>query len=336
MEKMLCIGSACKDMFLPTEDGLIIDTPEDLVAKKKIAFELGAKYDIRQRHEALGGCSVNVAVGVAKIGKKTACHSLVGRDEIGKWIKQELSKTGVDTSGVFDTESAYSDFSAILIDQGSGERTIFSSHGSSRILKINTDVVANYERVFIGDLSGDWKGNLENIIEIARRDGIKLAFNPRQQMIHDDAHFVRNVIGMSEIVLLNKDEAVEILLGTDKRVSPSDADDEVFLLGEMLKTGSGCVAITDGIRGAWAGDGAMMVHADALRHDSVKDTTGAGDAFASGFIGAILNGRNIEDAICWGIVNSSNSIRYYGGQEGLLSTDELMTLSDNVRPEKII
>jgi len=61
---------------------------------------------------------------------------------------------------------------------------------------------------------------------------------------------------------------------------------------------------------------------DALVRKAV-DTTGAGDAFASGFLAAHLKGKNIGEALQWGIINSSNSVTEYGGQKGLLTQEEI-------------
>jgi len=71
---------------------------------------------------------------------------------------------------------------------------------------------------------------------------------------------------------------------------------------------------------------------DALVRKAV-DTTGAGDAFASGFLAAHLKGKNIGEALQWGIINSSNSVTEYGGQKGLLDEKNINLLIDKVNVE---
>jgi ribokinase len=323
-------------MFFPTDEGVILDTPEDITASRKIAFELGAKYHIKQRHEALGGCSVNVAVGLVKLGFDVSCYACVGSDMVGKWIMEEIGSCGVNSSSILAIPGTPSDLSAIVVDESSGERTIFSSHGASLSFKAEKDIIGTPEWIFIGDLSGDWRGNLETIIEKAKNEDISIVFNPRQQMIHEDPDFVYDVIGMSEIALLNKDEAIEIVMKSSKVVSSEGLDQEHILINEFMKTGVRYIVITDGIRGAWASDGLKTFHVDALRHDeSVVDTTGAGDAFASGFIGAVLNGKELQEAAAWGIANSSNSTKFYGGQAGLLKKDEIDKNSRSVKLKEL-
>jgi len=102
MKKVVCIGSSGKDIFFPTREGVIVETPEDLESQKKIAFELGAKFHINDRFESMGGCAVNVACGLARLGVPSACYTVVGNDMIGRWLKEELDKESVDTGLVVE------------------------------------------------------------------------------------------------------------------------------------------------------------------------------------------------------------------------------------------
>jgi len=74
---------------------------------------------------------------------------------------------------------------------------------------------------------------------------------------------------------------------------------------------------------------------DALVRKAV-DTTGAGDAFASGFLAAHLKGKNIGEALQWGIINSSNSVTEYGGQKGLLTQEKIEEFVSKVNIEKLV
>ncbi len=82
--KIICIGSSSKDIFFPTDEGVILETPEDLTSQRKIAFELGAKFRAEDRYEALGGCAANVAAGLARIGFETEYYTKIGDDDLGK------------------------------------------------------------------------------------------------------------------------------------------------------------------------------------------------------------------------------------------------------------
>ena len=53
------------------------------------------------------------------------------------------------------------------------------------------------------------------------------------------------------------------------------------------------------------------------------ERTGAGDAFGSGCISALIKGKSFEEALLWGTVNSASVIGYIGSQKGLLREHEM-------------
>ncbi len=321
MIKVVTIGSICQDIFFPTDEGVVFDTPEDVLSQKKLAFELGAKYPIEQRHESFGGNSVNVAVGLAKLHVDVTSYTTIGDDTIGKWIQKELAKTGVKTNGLKIEENCGSDMSAIIVDEKSNDRVIFSSHIANKKLKFDALRIGNPGWIFIGDLSGDWQDITDDIISFARKNNVHLAFNPRQKTIHEDVKKVIKTVSSCELLFVNKDEAMEIVSGYGENILPELLNEEEYLAKILHEIGARIVSITDGLRGAWAYDGALFVHVDSKKQENVVDSTGAGDAFTSGFFAAHMNGNDLAASLRWGSANSSSSVAQYGGQEGLLSRD---------------
>jgi len=57
--------------------------------------------------------------------------------------------------------------------------------------------------------------------------------------------------------------------------------------------------------------------------DVGRARTGAGDAFASTFVAALIKGNNIEGALQWAPINSMSVVQKVGAQAGLLSEREL-------------
>lgn len=317
MSKVICIGSACKDIFFPTGEGIVTDTPKDILSQKKITFELGAKYKIEERAEALGGCAANVAVGMSRLGVETACYSHLGDDENSHWIEKQLKADGVGIDLLTYKKDFPGDLSAIVVDKASGERVIFSNQKVNGELEIEEEKVKNAEWFFVGDLHGDWEKKLDTIYEIAKNNNVKIANNPRQANLHDNPRKILEIIPATRVLFLNKDEAMEILGASEKRHSFEELKKEKFLLEEFKNMGPDTVVITDGERGAWAIDGKNFIHADALKVKAV-DTTGAGDSFTASFLAAYIKGKNLEECLCWGIANSSSEVQFYGSIEGLL------------------
>jgi ribokinase len=321
--EIICIGSACKDVFFPTSEGKVIDTPEDLLAQKKIAFELGAKYKIETRYEALGGCAANVASGLSKLGIKTACYSRIGDDQIADWIKKELEKNGVDANLISNEKNCPSDMSAIIIDKESADRVIFSNQKANSFLEINPDEINEAQWYFIGDLHGDWEKDLDVIFAAAEKNDIKVAWNPRQINIHDNVKKIVEYISKTEILFLNKDESIEIISSLSEKYSHEELNQEEFLAKKLHELGAKIAVVTDGIRGAWTYDGNKFLFVPGKKVDAV-DSTGAGDSFGSAYLAGYIKKKSLEECLDWGIANSSSVIQRYGSIEGLLNEKSII------------
>lgn len=328
MNKVICIGSSTKDIIFPVLDGEIVETPKDLESQKKIIFELGAKYQVSEgRHESIGGCAANMACGLARLGIEAYCCTKIGDDHSGEWIKRELGKNGVKTDLVQIGAGHRSDLSAIIANVPSEDRIVFSDRDSNEKLEIIPEEIKEVgaEWIFVSSLNGNgdenWSDKLNKILSLASQDNIKIAFNPGQKNIKCDLQKIIAAVRQSEILIINKDEAIEIvdkLNGFDER----RMNDEEFLAEKLNKLGAKVVAMTDGTRGAWGFDGQEFLHVDA-REEKVADSLGAGDAFSSGFLAAQIKGKNLQESLEWGIANASSVVKYYGAVEGLLKEKEI-------------
>jgi sugar/nucleoside kinase (ribokinase family) len=78
------------------------------------------------------------------------------------------------------------------------------------------------------------------------------------------------------------------------------------------------VCLTDGKKGAYASDGQKIFYSPIKKVKTV-DVTGAGDAFASGFLGFYLKGASLKKSLKMGILNSASVVRYIGTTRGLLA-----------------
>ncbi len=333
MARIITIGSVSKDIFFPTSEGIAINTPEDLLSQKKLAFEFGAKYHIDERFESLGGCSVNVASGLAKLGESVSVYTTIGDDMTGRWIYSQLEKSGIGLEYLSAKGGCKSDLSAIIVDQGKEDRIIFSNQVANQKLVIDAQRLSDsgVEWIFIGDLSGNWQSNLDAVVAVAKEKNIHLAFNPRQKTIHEDVEKIKEVISFCDLLFVNKDEAMEILMPAN---SDLVSDDETILISELRKIGVKNVVLTDGKRGAWATGNDEIFHVESLLVETV-DTTGAGDAFASGFFAARLKNGDVQQCLQWGIANSSSSVTKYGGQDGLLTQEQVIVMASQIDVKKL-
>jgi len=315
MNKIICIGSGAKDVFFPLSEAeiKIIDNPADVTAKKLMAFEYGAKFRINDRYEAPGGCAANASQGLARLGLNVFCYCRIGEDADGKWVEETLKKENVNTGLIQHDQKFRTDLSCILVNEAEGDRTIFYNRDANEKLIVKAeDLEADW--IFVSALNGNWEKNLDTILQAVKAKGIKLAYNPGQENIKDNLEKIREVIAQAEILFVNRDEATEIV--------NKNSDEAKLLFQELFALGAKVVVITDGKDGAYVSDGQKTIFAPA-QVKKVVDTTGAGDAYSGGFLAAYIKGKSLEECLQWGTANGGNSVKFYGGVEGLLRESEM-------------
>ena len=94
-------------------------------------------------------------------------------------------------------------------------------------------------------------------------------------------------------------------------------------MGNLQRLGPKTVVITDGKNGSYATTNDGKVYYNEAIHEEVVENTGAGDAYSTGFMGAVIMGKSIKEAIEWGAKNASSVIQHYGAQKGLLNIKEI-------------
>jgi len=335
MNKIICIGSSSKDMFFPTPGGVIIKTPEELDSQEKLSFELGAKYQVSKIIEVPGGCAANVAQGLARLKVDTACYSNIGGDKVGSWIKEELELEGVKTDFLYIDDTCISDVSAIVVDEKSKDHIVFFNRDANDKLEINIEKLKSAENIFISALNGNWEDHIDKILRVASKNDIRIIFNPGQRNIKDNPSKIIETVENSGILILNKDEAIEILMSKLSDDDKENLSDEIFLIGELKKMGPRIVAMTNGKKGAWVSNGKEVLFSKISIKNSV-DSLGAGDGFSSGFLSGVLNDESMENSLCRGMANSISVIKFYGAKEGLLKEKDMVKKIKEVNVEKLV
>ncbi|MCA9365086.1 MAG: carbohydrate kinase family protein [Candidatus Moranbacteria bacterium] len=330
---VLCIGSIGKDVFFPTNQGTIMETPDDMLSQKKIAFELGAKIYVEDRVECVGGCAANVATGIALLGTKTIINSIIGSDQTGEWLKEELEEKGVSIQNLQRANEKKSDLSMIVVDQRSGQRTIFVSRDVGEKLRVQENMLPKTSHAYIASLHGEWESNIQQILLYKERTGTKIIYNPGQHNIHQNVKKVLEMIAQTDMLFINKDEALEILSQQNDQEELKKQNDPQFLTNQLRILGTKMVIMTDGQNGAWAHDGQTFYTACCLSHTAI-DATGAGDSFLSGFVGAILKEKTPDQALQWGTANATSVVQKYGATPGLITIDRIEEEASKVEIKK--
>jgi len=323
-QKVLCIGSAGKDVFFPVSSGIVMEADEKLNCEKQFCFGYGGKVHVEDRFCAPGGCACNISIGLSRLSVDAHVLGNIGNDSDGEWIKNVLLEEGVNIENMCTVDDVHTDLSVIIVDANTGERTIFVNRDVGENLIIDSGDVVGFDWCFVGSLYGNHiQDNMKIIHDAVTKNEIKLVYNPGNNNIAKDETVVLDLIHHASVVFVNKTEAMKIVSKFDLSYNEEDLSSEYWLL-KILKShiqdDAGVVVLTDGLRGAWGYDGENLYHTDTI-NKPVHDSTGAGDAFSSGFFAGLLHGVSLDECMQWGSVNGDAVVDYYGAQQGLQTCD---------------
>jgi len=320
---VLAIGDVVTDAFIKLLDDRAVTYQNE--QGKWLAMPFGMKVPFDQALVIEGvGNAANAAVAFAKLGLSGGLVSNTGDDQFGRDMVNALKKNGVDTRFVHSNPGKVSNYHYVLWYKE--ERTILIKH---------EEYDYQWPRFREGDIpkwvyfSSISKNAMEYHDSIADwledHPDVKLAFQPGTFQMEAGVERLKRIYARTELVVLNREEAVYVTGG--------NYDDVHDLINRLHGMGPKIVVVTDGPAGAYASDGdnrfRMPLYPDPA---PPIERTGAGDAFASTFVAAIIHGANIEGALQWAPVNSMNVVQNVGAQAGLLTEEQIGELL-KVAPE---
>lgn len=305
---VMTIGAATRDVFVTSRH---FESRRDLRAPDGFdaCLPLGAKIPIDELVFETGGGATNAAVTFARFGLKTACVSRVGKDAGGMEILDQLKKEKVDVRGIQFDPKVRTAYSFILV-AGSGNRAILVARGASKELD-GAHIPWNALRsswLYATSLAGDLK-LLKSVFAHAARAGTRIAWNPGNVEIELGLKILKPFIARTDVLILNREEAAALC-----DASPRDLVAILHRLGSLPRV---CLVVTDGRHGAYAHARGATWHVPAQK-GKVVNTTGAGDAFGSGFTASLIRDGVIETALKAGTVNAHGVVTHMGAKAGIL------------------
>lgn len=310
MARIVSLGSALQDIYLVDHDDLV---PTSIGAESIFGKVLvGSKVDIDKISYEVGGGGINSAITFARHGHEAIFLGNIGRDPAGAAVVRTLDREGVDTSYINFLERKTTGTSVILLDSKSGERTILTCRGAS-------EQFGNFSESDLDLAQPDWlyattlRGDIDTLARFfkkAHEIGIKVMFNPGVRELEN----VKELVGLLkyvDVLNVNKSEAAKIVPGV--------------MLTELLyrlNNYVGTVIITDGPMGGIAGNGTEIYRFGIYEDRKVKDATGAGDAFGSGFLAHFAAGRSFRNSLVFASANSTAVVTKLGANKGILTGTE--------------
>ncbi len=296
-------GSATVDVFA-------------VISKKVKQISIGDKVLIDDLDIEVGGGGVNSAVALRRMGLKTAFLGKLGHDHNAFKILHELKKEHVKIIKTAPSKEK-SSYSFILTSTKEKDRIIYTFKGASDELSWNEIPKSQLKTkwLYMATMMGESFKTCKRLAAYAKEKGIKLMFNPSTYLAAKGKEYLKPILSNTNILVLNKKEAKLLL---NKRTDSIRA-----LLKSLKSFGLDAAVVTDGKKGVHAYDGKRFYYAKAPRV-KVVSTAGAGDAFASGFLAAVIKGNDVETALRIGSANAGSVIQYYGTKNRLLSYEQAL------------
>ena len=310
MARIVSLGSALQDVYLIDHD----DLAPTIIGEESIFGKIlvGSKVDIDKISYEVGGGGVNSSIAFARHGHEAILIGNISKDPAGNAIAAVLDKEGVDTSYLDYATNKSTGTSIILLDSKHGERTILTCRGAS-------EKFDNFSPDDLDLIQPDWlyvttlRGDMDTLLrffEKAKSIGTKIMFNPGVRELTE----TKKLIGLLEdvdVLLVNKKEASQIVPGVL-------LTELIYHLHNMVDT----VIITDGSMGGIATNGEESYRFGIYEDTKIKDATGAGDAFGSGFLAHLTSGKSFRSSLIFASANSTSVVSQVGANHGMLTGSE--------------
>ncbi len=322
----ITIGGAVEDIAFYTDEGVLVENKKDVLRQKLVGFEYGAKIPVNKCESFFGGGAANAAVCLARLGFRAGALLNLGNDERGKKIKDVLAKEGVNGGLIKKSKIFPTGFSIVVIGRDK-EHVAFTVRGANQELDFNSlekRTMARASWIYLSSLSGDWEKVLKKIFSLT---GPKVAWNPGGVQLAAGAGKLKKFLKKTEIFLVNKDEALELVVSDKKYGSRGNnfLNKKKNLFVALKSLGPKIVVITSGKDGADVYDGKNFYHKDSVMNQkNIADTTGVGDAFCSTFTAGFAKYKgDIKKSLNLAMKNAASVLRKAGAQNGLLPIKNL-------------
>jgi 2-dehydro-3-deoxygluconokinase len=239
-----------------------------------------------------GGAESNVAAHVAALGHRAAWFSRLGDDALGRRVAAQLAARGVDVSSVVGDPAHPTGL--YVKDPGNGVRYYRAGSAASHLTAADADSVdlvgvrVLHVSGITAAISASAAGFLSRIIDRAHPAGVLVSFDVNHRAALWDldtaAAALAALVRRADLVFTGRDEA-EHLWGTGTAAAVRALFPDV---GELVVK-DGAVGATTFSAGREDVEPAHVV--------DVVDAVGAGDAFAGGYLAALLAGADIPERL---------------------------------------
>ncbi|HIG0326450.1 TPA: 5-dehydro-2-deoxygluconokinase [Legionella pneumophila] len=292
----------------------------DLICMGRVAVDLYAEQtgldlkDVVSFKKYLGGCAGNIAVGAARLGLKSQMFSCVGSDELGKFLKEELEREGVNIELLSETDNHLTGLVLLGIKPPSNFPLLFYRNDCAdmqiKAEQISFSALKNAKALLItgtGLSTELMKNTTLEVVHLARKAETAIVFDLDYRPVlwrltavgNGESRYCQNeyVSHVYQQVL----PLCDLIVGTEEEIciAGGSNDIEASLINIRQQTDAPIV-VKLGEKGACVhfGPDKGLLQAKSFPVE-VLNVLGAGDGFMSGLLAGLLQGKSWEQALTY-------------------------------------
>jgi len=282
------VGSALVDILTHENDAFLEQTGAvkgGMTLVEKDFIEAALARSSGERKIVPGGSACNTAVGVGRLGGRARFVGKCGNGEWGRFFREDLLRQNVEPA-LFGSDSPTGRVMSIITPDA--QRSMFTYLGASSETQPAELTNGCFENAAVVHIEGYLLFNPElmlTALRTARAAGALISLDLASFTVIEESRDLldRIVNEYVDIVIANEDEA---------RAFTGFSDEQKSLAALAQKADLAVVKL--GERGSAIAHQGRMMRIDPLGSGQVKDTTGAGDLWAAGFLYGLVNGHPLE------------------------------------------
>lgn len=265
----------------------------------------------------IGGKGLNQARALQLAQLATRFLGIVGDDDDGRWLIEELDRRKFPTEEIM-VEEGWRTGHVVIQRMGAEEPAVLFYMGSNGAFtrKVVERAVQSADVVVLQNEMND----IQMVLELVLDAGKRVMFNPSPVVPHLSSPTLLGV----EWLIMNEPEFFKLLqilhIPTTSKVCNAD-----LLNAVKCMTKATHVIVTKGQAGSMGIDGhGEFVKVPAVHSRQVVDVIGAGDCFAGFMLRHLLCGNNLKESLRFGATAATLKIERYGAFEGIPTLSEVL------------
>ena len=274
---------------------------QDIVFRVAEFPQPGGKVMTNELRIVSGGCAVNAAIAVARLGGRARYTGPLGgmNDPVSNQLVDQMAGEGVDTAGIVRVPGATAPVSGIMVD-AAGERMIVT-HRDPQIetaVAPSADVLLDDIDVVLAD--NRFPNYVRPICDAARARSIPVVLDADRPTAEDDPLFAipTHVVFSGECLRLT-----------------TGLSDLAAGLRRIAKRTTAFLAVSDGPGPIRYLESGTVREMPVFKIDAV-DTLAAGDVFHAGIALGLAEGRDVIAAMRFGAAAAALKCTRFGGSMG--------------------